>query len=201
MIAAGEAKRACGNRLKNDFGACVARDTVIAPGERSEPGDQFHNPNEPASAGDTTPMSYTNLLYHLVYATKERAPMITNELRPRLHGYLGGIVRGLDGIPIEINGTADHVHILARLRPTISVSEFVSKLKSSSSGWAKRQTQGRFGWQARFAAFTVSESQVERVRQDIRTQEQHHRRQSFEDEFKAILKAKRIDFDAAHLWS
>jgi REP element-mobilizing transposase RayT len=146
-------------------------------------------------------MSYTNLLYHIVYATKERAPMITNELRPRLHGYLGGIVRGLDGVPIEINGMADHVHILARLRPTISVSEFMSKLKSNSSSWAKRQTGGRFAWQARFAAFTVSESQVERVRRYIRNQEQHHRRQSFEDELKAILKAHPIDFDENNLWS
>jgi REP-associated tyrosine transposase len=146
-------------------------------------------------------MSYTNLLYHFVYATKERAPLITNTLRPQLHQYLGGTVRGLGGVAIEINGTEDHVHILARVRPTISISEFMGKLKSGSSGWAKRQTKGRFGWQARFGAFTVSESQVERVRGYIRNQEEHHRKHSFEDEFKALLRAHRIDFDAAHLWS
>ena len=146
-------------------------------------------------------MSHTNLLYHIVFGTKERAPLITNELRPRLHEYLGGIVRGLDGVPIEINGTADHVHVLARLLPTISLSDFMSKLKSSSSGWAKRQTRGRFAWQARFAAFTVSESQVERVRRYIRNQEVHHRRQSFDDELKSMLKANRIDFDDRNLWS
>ena len=145
-------------------------------------------------------MSYTNLLYHIVYATKERAPLITNILRPRLHEYLGGTVRGLDGIAIEINGTEDHVHVLAKIRPTISVSEFLSKLKSGSSGWAKRQTAGRFGWQARFAAFAVSESQVERVRRYIRNQQEHHHKQSFEEEFKALLCAHNIDFDAAHLW-
>jgi REP element-mobilizing transposase RayT len=145
-------------------------------------------------------MSYTNLLYHIVYATKERAPLITTALRPRLHEYLGGTVRGLGGVPLEVNGVADHVHILAKLRPTISVSEFMSKLKSGSSGWAKRQTAGRFGWQARFGAFTVSESQVARVRLYIRNQEQHHRKHSFEEEFKALLLAHRIDFDAAHLW-
>ena len=146
-------------------------------------------------------MSYTNLLYHIVYATKERAPLITRTFRPRLHEYLGGIVRGLGGIALEINGTEDHVHVLTKLRPTISVSEFLSKLKSSSSGWAKRQTVGRFGWQARFGAFTVSESQVENVRRYIRNQEEHHRKQSFEEEFKLLLRAHRIDFDAAHLWS
>ena len=146
-------------------------------------------------------MSYTNLLYHIVYATKERAPLITNALRPRLHEYLGGTVRGLGGIPIEINGTADHVHLLIRLKPVLSVSEFLSKLKSNSSGWAGRQTSGRFGWQARYSAFTVSESQLERVRRYIRNQEEHHRKKSFEEEFKALLRAHRIDFDEAHLWS
>jgi len=146
-------------------------------------------------------MSHTNLLYHIVYATKARAPLITKALSPRLHEYLGGTVRGLDGIALEINGTNDHVHILAKLRPTISVSEFLSKLKSGSSSWAKRQTAGRFGWQARFGAFTVSESQVERVRRYIRNQEQHHRKLSFEEELKVLLRAHRIDFDEAHLWS
>src|SRR6266571_8409400 len=139
-------------------------------------------------------MSYANLLYHIVYATKERAPLITKTLRPRLHEYLGGTVRGLEGIAIEINGTEDHVHVLAKIRPTISVSEFLSKLKSGSSGWAKRQTSGRFGWQARFAAFTVSESQVERVRRYIRNQEEHHRRVSFDEEFRSLLRAHNIDF-------
>lgn len=146
-------------------------------------------------------MSYTNLLYHIVYATKSRAPLITQTLRPRLHEYFGGTVRGLGGIALEINGTEDHVHVLAKLRPTNSVSEFMSKLKSGSSGWAKRQTVGRFGWQARFGAFTVSESQVERVRMYIRNQEEHHRKQSFEEEFKALLRAHKIDFEVAHLWS
>jgi len=146
-------------------------------------------------------MSHTNLLYHIVFATKERAPLITTALRPRLHEYLGGTIRGLGGVALEINGTNDHVHVLAKLRPTISVSEFLSKLKSSSSSWAKRQTNGRFGWQARFGAFTVSESQVEHVRRYIRNQEEHHRKKSLEDELKALLRANRIDFDEVHLWS
>jgi putative transposase len=146
-------------------------------------------------------MSYTNLLYHIVYATKERAPLITNTLRPRLHQYLGGTVRKLGGIALEVDGTKDHVHIVAKLPPTISVSDFLSKLKSGSSGWAKRKTNGRFAWQARYGGFTVSESQLDRVRQYVRHQEEHHRRISFEDEFKALLRAHNIDFDEAHLWS
>ena len=146
-------------------------------------------------------MSYTNLLYHVVYATKERAPLITLDLKPRLHEYLGGIVNGLGCQPIEINGMAEHVHLLVKIRPTISVAEFLSKLKSSSSGWAKRQTKGRFAWQARYGAFTVSESQVGRVRQYIRDQERHHRMMPFEEEFEALLNSNAIEFERQYLWN
>lgn len=109
-------------------------------------------------------------------------------------------MRGLAGVPIEINGVSDHVHLLVKLRPTISVSDFLSKLKSNSSGWAKRQTKGRFAWQERYGAFTVSESQVDNVRLYIRNQERHHQKMTFEEEFKALLKAHKLDFDEAHLW-
>lgn len=145
-------------------------------------------------------MSYTNLLYHIVYGTKDRIPLITSELRPRLHEYLGGLAKGLHGTPLEINGTNDHVHVLARIKPVISISEFMSKFKSSSSGWARRQTGGRFKWQLKYGAFTVSQSQVERVRRYISNQEAHHRKISFEDEFKALLESHGVDFVEEYLW-
>jgi putative transposase len=145
-------------------------------------------------------VSYTNLLYHIVYSTKDRLPLITEELRPDLHRFLGGLVNDFHGIPLEINGVADHVHVLARIKPVISISEFLSKFKSQSSGWANRKTRGRFKWQVKYGAFTVSESQVDRVREYIRNQEAHHSRISFEDEFKALLKSHRIDFDEKYLW-
>jgi putative transposase len=146
-------------------------------------------------------MSHTNLLYHIIFATKDRAPLITDNLRPKLHEYLGGIVRNLNGTALEINGIADHVHLLVILPPTIAVSDFMSKLKSNSSTWAKGQTGGRFAWQSRYGAFTVSESQVERVREYIRHQEEHHRRSMFADEYKALLRAHHIDVDDERLWT
>jgi REP element-mobilizing transposase RayT len=146
-------------------------------------------------------MSYTNLLYHLVYATKERAPFITDDLRPRLHEYLGGTVRGLGGVALEINGVADHVHLLVKLPATIALSDFLRELKANSSGWAKKQTSGRFAWQSRYGAFTVSESQVERVRHYISHQAEHHRRVNFEEEFIAMLRAHRINFKEGYLWT
>ena len=144
-------------------------------------------------------MSYTNLLYHIVYGTKDRLPLITNELRPDLHRFLGGLVNDLHGTPLEINGVADHVHVLARIKPVISISEFLSKFKSQSSGWANRKTQ-KFKWQVKYGAFTVSQSQVERVRAYIRNQEAHHSKTSFEDEFKALLRSHGIEFEEKFLW-
>jgi REP element-mobilizing transposase RayT len=126
-------------------------------------------------------------------------PLITSDLKHRLHEYLGGIVKGLGCLPIEINGMAEHVHLLVKIRATISVSDFLSRLKSSSSNWAKRQTLGRFAWQAKYGAFTVSESQAGLVRQYISDQENHHRKISFQEEFEALLRGNRIDFDKQYL--
>ena len=98
-------------------------------------------------------MSYTNLLYHIVYGTKDRLPLITKELPPELHPFLGALVKVLQGTPLEINGVADHVHVLARIKPVISISEFMSKFKSQSSGWSNRKTRGRFKWQVKYGAF------------------------------------------------
>jgi hypothetical protein len=82
----------------------------------------------------------------------------------------------------------------------ISISEFLSKFKSNSSGWAKRHARERFKWQAKYGAFTVSQSQVDRVRLYIRNQETHHAKISFEEEFKALLKSHGIEFDEKYLW-
>src|SRR5256885_161101 len=146
-------------------------------------------------------MSYTNLLYHIVFATKERAPLITDELRADFHAYLGGTMRGLEGIALEVGGVEDHVHILAKIKPTIAVAEFIKQLKADSSGWANKKSRGRFAWQTRYGAFSVSESQVEKVRAYVRNQAEHHRRVSFAEEFKALLKAHHVEFDERYLWT
>ena len=146
------------------------------------------------------PHSYTNLLYHFVFATKDRLPLLTSKIRPRLYEYLGGTVRGLDGTALEIGGIEDHIHLLAKLRQDIAVAEFIKKLKSNSSRWVRRTLRKDFGWQEGYGGFTVSESQMERVRQYIRNQEEHHRRVSFEEEFKALLRAHHIDYEEDYLW-
>ncbi len=144
-------------------------------------------------------MSYTNFLYHLVFGTKGRLPLIHAEIKPRLHAYLGGTVRGLGGIALEVNGIEDHVHLLVKLKPTIRFSDFLRDLKSNSSVWAKENGMRRFAWQRRYGAFTVSESQREIVRRYIRNQEQHHKRFDFKTEFETLLVSNGIPIDE-YLW-
>ncbi|MBC7797854.1 MAG: IS200/IS605 family transposase [Pyrinomonadaceae bacterium] len=146
-------------------------------------------------------MLHTHLLYHIIFATKDRLPMIQKEWQADLHAYLGGIVKNLEGVPIEINGVSDHIHILVRLQPKIALSDFMRELKASSSGWIRRTHYAKFAWQARYGAFTVSESQVQIVRNYIKNQEKHHQAKNFVDEYKDFLTTHKIDFEEKYLWN
>ena len=148
------------------------------------------------------PHSYTNLLYHMVFSTKDRQLLIDEDLRPRLYDYLGGTIRGMGGVALGIGGVADHVHMLVKLRQDRAVSEVLRDLKANSSGWANTSGitgPGGFAWQAGYGAFTVSESQVGKVRRYIRNQEAHHSKKTFEEEFIALLEAHGIEYDPMHL--
>jgi len=145
-------------------------------------------------------MSHTHLLYHIVFATKDRMPLIKPEWQGELHSYLGGIVKNFAGVPVEIGGVADHVHLLVRLQAKFSLSEFLQDLKAGSSKWTKRNHFTTFSWQVRYAAFTVSESQFDKVRKYIQRQKEHHRRKSFTEEYVELLNAHRIEFDEKYLW-
>ena len=135
------------------------------------------------------------LLYHIVYATKERRPYLAPSWRTDMHDYLGGTIRGLKGTAMEIGGIEDHVHLLTSIPPTISVSEFMSKLKANSSNWGKHRSGQAFGWQDGYSAFTVSESQTEGVRDYIRNQEVHHHQRTFAQELASLLKKHKIPYD------
>lgn len=145
--------------------------------------------------------TFTNLLYHVVFSTKDRVPMITKELQERLYEYMGGIIRGEGGVLLEIGGVADHAHLLAKLKADTAVAVLLRLLKSNSSGWVNdnRLIPGRFAWQTGYAAFSVSESQVEAVRRYIRNQEAHHAKVSFKDELIALLKKHRIEYDERYI--
>ena len=148
------------------------------------------------------PQSYTCLHYHLVFSTKNRVPAITPEIEPRLWEYLGGIVRGLGGIPIQIGGVEDHVHLLVTLRQEPALSAMLRDLKAGSSGWVHDTFPHvrEFWWQTGYGAFTVSHSNIDAVKAYIANQREHHQKQTFKDEFRELLTRHGIEFDEMYLW-
>ena len=144
--------------------------------------------------------TYTKLIYHIVFSTKERIPLIAPEIRDRLYEYIGGVIRGEKGSLMEIGGMPDHVHILARFGAAIAVSEMLKRIKGSSSHWLSQETGTWFAWQNGYGAFSVSESQVAAVRNYIQQQEEHHKRISFKDELISLLRKHRIEFDEGDLF-
>jgi REP element-mobilizing transposase RayT len=146
--------------------------------------------------------TYTNILLHLAFSTKHREPLITPDLAPRLHGYLGGAVRGEGGLAIEIGGMPDHVHLLVKWRPDEAVSTLLRNMKGGSSRWVHETfpEHRAFAWQEGYGAFSVSESQAEVVRAYIRNQTEHHRKRSFKEEFVALLDAHGVAYDAQLIW-
>jgi putative transposase len=121
-------------------------------------------------------------------------------LLERMHAYLGGCVRTIGGVPLEIGGVSDHVHLLVGLKPTRCVSDVLCKIKKASSDWA-RQEMGvaAFRWQDGYAAFTVGRKGIEDLRRYITTQAGHHQTKTFEEEYRQLLKAQGIDFDEKYL--
>ncbi|MCP3956765.1 MAG: IS200/IS605 family transposase [bacterium] len=146
--------------------------------------------------------TYTNLLYHLVFSTKNRVACIGGEIQEPLYQYIGGVIRGEGGTLIEIGGVADHVHLLARFKASVAVATMVRRIKTSSSKWmSQRPGAGpKFAWQTGYGAFSVSESQVGQVRRYIQNQAEHHRRRTFQEELREILDKHHVEFDERYLW-
>ena len=145
--------------------------------------------------------SYTNLLYHIIFSTKDRRPLITDLHEVRLYDYIGGTVRRLGGISLELNGTEDHLHLLAKLRPDKALSDVLRELKANATGWMHDifPELKDFSWQRGYGAFTVSQSNVDEGRQYIARQKEHHKRTSFRDEFIQFLKANGIEYDEQYV--
>jgi putative transposase len=144
----------------------------------------------------------TNLVYHIVFSTKNREPNITAPIRMELYKYIGGIVRAEGGTLLEIGGMPDHVHLVVRFKSEPSVATMIKIIKSKSSKWLNEQPKrpGRFEWQRGYAAFTVSVSQLEAVRSYVKNQEPHHRRKTFQDELRLLLEKHGVEYDERFLW-
>ena len=146
--------------------------------------------------------SLSSILIHLVFSTKNREPFITPIIEVELHPYMAKIFRELKSPSLAIDGTNDHVHVLFSLARVITVADLVEELKTSTSKWIK--TKGRefraFQWQGGYGAFSIGQSNVEVLKRYIRNQKAHHRRVSFQDEYRKFLKSYEIDYDERYVW-
>ncbi len=143
--------------------------------------------------------TYSQNHLHVVFSTKERKKLITQQMQPKLWSYMGGIARNHGFLVLCNGGIEDHVHLLIQLPPALALAKAVSLLKSNSSNWMNEHGT-RFNWQEGYGAFSVSASNLPTVERYIQNQPAHHRKITFEQEFLALLRKHRIDFDPKYVF-
>jgi REP element-mobilizing transposase RayT len=148
------------------------------------------------------PQSLAKVYLHVVFSTKNRAPLLADEWRDELFRILGAAANHLGCQSLIVGGVADHVHMLFQMGRTITIADAVGKIKSTSSAWInqKQVLSVEFHWQAGYAAFSVSQSNIEAVREYIRKQAEHHANQSFQDELREWLRRYEIEWDERYVW-
>ncbi|VGO20730.1 transposase [Pontiella sulfatireligans] len=147
------------------------------------------------------PQSLSKIYIHTVFSTKNREPFLSDaDFRDELHAYMGGIAKQLDCYPLRIGGTADRVHLLTTLARTVSVSDLVKEVKRVSSIWLHEKGISGFKWQAGYASFSVSQSNLDRVDTYVARQMEHHRAASFQDEVRRFLAKHDVLFDERYIW-
>ncbi|MGJ1364317.1 IS200/IS605 family transposase [Sphingobacterium spiritivorum] len=147
--------------------------------------------------------SLSKMYVHIIFHTKYNQPLIRPEVEKELYAYIGGIIKENDSVPVKINGTQDHIHILAIMSKNIALAKLVEEIKRNSSRWIKSKgaKYEQFAWQGGYAGYSVSQSVVGRVKKYIENQKEHHKTKSFRDEYVAFLKEYGIDFDEDYLWT
>lgn len=148
------------------------------------------------------PGTYSQILLHVVFSTKSRAPWISAEVADRLYPYIGGIVRAEKGVLYDIGGVEDHVHMYLRWRPDESVSDLMRTVKARSSKWIHDTFPAlrEFAWQEGYSVFSVSKSQEGAVNAYIAGQHEHHKKVDFKSELLSILRAHGIEFDEKYVF-
>jgi putative transposase len=148
------------------------------------------------------PQSLSSVLIHLVFSTRNREPFITPAIESELHPYIAKIMRELKSPSLTIDGTSDHVHILFSLARVITIADLVEEVKTNSSKWIKTKGRGfrNFHWQKGYGAFSIGQSSVTSLKRYIRGQKHHHRRVTFQDEYRKFVAAYGIDYDERYVW-
>jgi putative transposase len=145
--------------------------------------------------------TFTQIYYHIVFSTKNREPVLRADGREELFRYIWGIIRNKNSHLYRINAVEDHLHILSSLHPTVALADFIKDIKVASNGWIKeRQLFPHFNsWQDGYGAFTASHADKDRLIEYIKNQQEHHRQETFLDEYRRLLKEAGIEFDEKYL--
>ena len=148
------------------------------------------------------PQSLSSILIHLIFSTKNRESFLTPEIDAELYPYMASIFKAMKSPALIINGTSDHVHTLFSLARVVTIADVVEEVKTESSKWIK--TKGKefrnFHWQSGYGAFSIGQSQVPTVKRYIRRQKEHHRRVTFQDEYRKFLKLYEVKYDERYVW-
>ena len=149
------------------------------------------------------PQSLARIYLHLIFSTKERAPIIHDQIRDPLHRYMAIVLKNLGCHANLINSVEDHVHLLFELGRTVTVSNVVEDVKKSSSKWIKTKQRGaaNFAWQNGYGVFSVSHSNFEAVRDYVWRQRAHHRKRTFQDELRMLLEKHGVEYDERYIWN
>jgi REP element-mobilizing transposase RayT len=146
--------------------------------------------------------SLASVLVHLVFSTKNREPLLTPDVEPELYPYMATVFREYGCPSLTGNGTADHTHWLFALSRTVTIADVVEEVKKSSSKWLKSKSPAlaAFQWQAGYGAFSIGASNVAALTAYIANQKEHHRRRSFQDEFRTLLNRYGVAYDERYVW-
>ena len=149
------------------------------------------------------PQSLDQVYLHTIFSTKDRYPFFqTPEHQKELHAYLASVCKNLKCPAVRIGGVTDHVHLLTRLPRTVTIADFVKETKRVSSLWLhdRGKDWNKFHWQAGYGVFSVSASNVPQVENYITNQSEHHRRQTFQEEYREFLQRHQVEFDERYVW-
>ena len=148
------------------------------------------------------PQSLTCILVHIVFSTKHRQPFIKPEIETELFKYMSSIYREYKSPALAMNGTENHVHTLISLSKTMTISKLIEEVKRSSSKWirTKGDAYRNFYWQNGYGAFSISQSHVDALKKYIANQKEHHKKHTFQDEFRALLKRYGVEYDERYVW-
>ena len=149
------------------------------------------------------PQSLSAVYIHLVFSTKDRRPFLRDpRVRTQLHAYLGGVSKTLECPSLIVGGVEDHVHMLCRFGRTITPADWVKEVKRVSNIWLKEQgpDYADFEWQGGYSDFSVSKSNLEQVTHYISAQDEHHKKVTFQDELRALLRRHDVEFDERYVW-